>query len=43
LAASADVDLHEGTGLLRQLPRRGALASGHADDDGADLAGLAGL
>jgi len=43
LAAPADVDLHEGAGLLRQFPRRGALAGGDAHDDRADLARLAGL
>jgi len=42
-AAFADFDLHESAGLLRQFPRRGALAGGHPDDDRADLARLAGL
>jgi hypothetical protein len=42
-AALADIDLHEGAGFLRQLPRRGALAGRQADDHRADRARLAGL
>jgi hypothetical protein len=41
--ALADIDLHEGAHLLRQLPRRGALAGGQADDHRPDLAALARL
>jgi hypothetical protein len=43
LPALADIDLHEGAGFLRQLPRRSALARREADNHRADLAGLAGL
>jgi hypothetical protein len=39
----ADIDLNESTDLLRQFPRRGALAGREADDHRADLAALAGL
>jgi hypothetical protein len=41
--ALADVDLHEGAGLLRHFPGRGALAGGHAHDHRPHLARLAGL
>jgi len=41
--AFEDVDLHEGAGLLRQFPRRGALAGREADDHRAAFGGFAGL
>jgi hypothetical protein len=41
--ALANVDLHEGTGLLRHFPGRRALAGGHAHDHRTHLAHLAGL
>jgi hypothetical protein len=43
LAALADIDLHEGAGLLRHLPGCGALARRKPDDHRPDLAHLAGF